>query len=350
MPVSIVVGGQYGSEGKGKVAHYLARELNASFAVRCGGPNSGHTVIDEQGNARIFQQLPTASILPNVKLAICSGSYIDLSILIREIEETNARPDRLFIDKDAVIITDNLKTRELENGLIARIGSTGSGTGAAVAARTNREKDLLFAKDISELKPFINDVPQILREALDHQERIIIEGTQGFGLSPLHSRLYPYTTSRDTTAAAFLGETGLSPLDVDDVVLTIRSFPIRVSGNSGPLDNEIDWQTITNENHLLKNIEERTSVTKHIRRVARFDSGIVIKAVTINRPTKIVLNHIDYISHKYQNEFIKNIEKLIYRRIDFIGDSSKRVIPKSNFTSINLAQKSQLPTYERPYV
>ena len=66
MPVSIVVGGQYGSEGKGKVAHYLAREMSARFAVRCGGPNSGHTVIDEQGNARIFQQLPTAAILPDV--------------------------------------------------------------------------------------------------------------------------------------------------------------------------------------------------------------------------------------------------------------------------------------------
>jgi len=70
MPVSIVVGGQYGSEGKGKVAHFFAREMKASFAVRCGGPNSGHTVIDEQGNARIFQQLPTAAILPDVKLVI----------------------------------------------------------------------------------------------------------------------------------------------------------------------------------------------------------------------------------------------------------------------------------------
>ena len=56
MPVSIVVGGQFGSEGKGKVAHYLAQKMEASFAVRCGGPNSGHTVIDPSGKARIFQQ------------------------------------------------------------------------------------------------------------------------------------------------------------------------------------------------------------------------------------------------------------------------------------------------------
>jgi adenylosuccinate synthase len=92
MPVSIVVGGQFGSEGKGKVAHYLAQKMEASFAVRCGGPNSGHTVIDPSGKARIFQQLPTAAILPDVKLAICAGSYIDLDILLREIQETGVGP------------------------------------------------------------------------------------------------------------------------------------------------------------------------------------------------------------------------------------------------------------------
>ena len=109
MPVSIVVGGQFGSEGKGKVAHYLAQKMEASFAVRCGGPNSGHTVIDPSGKARIFQQLPTAAILPDVKLAICAGSYIDLDILLREIQETGAGPDRLIIDPDAVIITEEIK-------------------------------------------------------------------------------------------------------------------------------------------------------------------------------------------------------------------------------------------------
>jgi adenylosuccinate synthase len=268
MPVSIVVGGQYGSEGKGKVAHFLAREMKARFAVRCGGPNSGHTVIDAQGKARIFQQLPTAAILPDVKLVICSGSYINLDILRRQIYETNVQVGRLFIDSDAVIITEELKDREAQSGLVGRIGSTGSGTGAAVAARINREDSLLFAKDIPELQPFIANVPEILRNTIDHQDRVILEGTQGFGLSPLHSRHYPFTTSRDTTAAAFLAETGLSPLDVDDVILTIRAFPIRVAGNSGPLVDEIDWQTVTAEGGHNQPVEERTSVTKCIRRVA----------------------------------------------------------------------------------
>jgi len=342
MPVSIVVGGQFGSEGKGKVAHYLAREMKARFAVRCGGPNSGHTVIDEHGNARIFQQLPTAAILPDVKMAICAGSYIDLDILYREINETNVDADRLFIDQDAVIITEELKAREAQGGLIGRIGSTGSGTGAAVAARINRESSLLFAKDIPELKPFITNVPEILRNALDHQERIIIEGTQGFGLSPLHARLYPYTTSRDTTAAAFLAETGLSPLDVDDVVLTIRAFPIRVAGNSGPLVDEIDWQTITEEGGNGEQIEERTSVTKCIRRVARFDSNIVKNAITVNLPTRIILNHTDYISTSDRNEFVKNIEISINKYIDYIGLGPDNIMKRNQLTLIKPCQTKNI--------
>jgi adenylosuccinate synthase len=326
MPVSIVVGGQYGSEGKGKVAHFFAREMKASFAVRCGGPNSGHTVIDEQGNARIFQQLPTAAILPDVKLAICSGSYIDLDILLKEINETSLGTGRLFIDGDAVIITEELKNREAQSGLVDRIGSTGSGTGAAVAARINREESLLFAKDLPELKPFVTHVSEMLRNALVHQERIIIEGTQGFGLSPLHSMHYPYTTSRDTTAAAFLAETGLSPLDVDDVILTIRAFPIRVAGNSGPLIDEINWETITSEGGHSKPILEQTSVSKRIRRVARFTPGIVRQAVIANRPTQIVLNHLDYLrsleNHAFQQTvipFVVGIEKAIGAHINLLG-------------------------------
>ncbi len=342
MPVSIVVGGQYGSEGKGKVAHYLAREMQAKFAVRCGGPNSGHTVIDEQGNARIFQQLPTAAILPDVKLAICAGSYINVDILLKEINETNIDDTRLVIDPDAVIISEELKQRETKSGLIEGIGSTGSGTGAAVAARINRERSLLFAKNIPELKPFISDVPKILRNALDHKKRIIIEGTQGFGLSPSHSRHYPYVTSRDTTAAAFLAETGLSPIDVDNVVLTIRAFPIRVPGNSGPLDNEISWENIRFEGGHQEQIEEKTSVTKKTRRVARFSAGIVNKAVVTNNPSTIILNHLDYICSKNQNnsnliisKFISTVEKAIKHKISYLGFGPES-IERNEKTSTNI--------------
>lgn len=339
MPVSIVVGGQFGSEGKGKVAHYFAREnSDVRFVVRCGGSNSGHTVIDKNGKAKIFQQLPTASILPDKNLAICAGSYIDLDIISKEIKETGLNPDRLFIDQEAVIITNEFKAREANGNLIKDISSTGSGTGAAVAARVNREKGLLFAKNVPDLKPFINDVSQLLRESLDKKERVLIEGTQGFGLSPLHSRFYPYTTSRDTTAAAFISETGLSPLDVDEVILTIRAFPIRVAGTSGPLKNEITWKQLTEEAGFDEILQEKASVTKKVRRVAKYDPRIVKRAILINRPTCIVLNHLDYIpnnnSHEAIKKFVTEIEKSIDNDIKFLGFGPDTIIEKKFMNSL----------------
>lgn len=330
MPISIVVGGQYGSEGKGKVAHYLAREMKASFAVRCGGPNSGHTVIGKDGAPLIFQQLPTAAILPDVKLAICAGSYIDLDVLFKDIDQANLDAGRLFIDPDAVIITKELKQQEASGNLINEIGSTGSGTGAAVSARVSRIQSLIFAKDIGALKPFCADVATMLRDALGYRERIILEGTQGFGLSPLHSRSYPFVTSRDTTAAAFLSETGLSPFDVDDIVLTLRTFPIRVSGNSGPLQNEICWDELSTE--IGKETIERTSVSNKIRRVARFEPEIVRRAILCNSPSRIVLNHLDYIKDVKESrvQLLDYVQKTIQRSVDFVGLSPWTTVSNAN--------------------
>lgn len=328
MPVTVVVGGQFGSEGKGKVAHYLAKEMQASYVVRCGGSNSGHTVIDDNGTARVFRHLPTAAILPNVKLALCAGSYIDVEVLLKEIEDTAITPDRLIIDSEAVIITQDCKDMESASGLVQAIGSTGSGTGAAVAARVQRA-DVTFAKDVLALHPYIADVTMTLRNSLDKKERIVIEGTQGFGLSPLHSRFFPKVTSRDTTAGAFVAEAGLSPLDVDDIALVIRAFPIRVAGDSGPLEHEISWDILTKEGNHPAPIHEYTTVTKKLRRVARFDPKTVKRAIAINKPTKIFLNHMDYVLHDMHGNqeklttVLDGLEASIHRRIDFIGFSPK---------------------------
>src|SRR5207249_2305427 len=134
-----------------------------------------------------------------------------------------------------------------------------------------------------------------IRELLDEEARVIIEGTQGFGLSVLHSPHYPSTTSRDTSAAAAASEAGVSPRDVDEVVLVLRSYPIRVAGNSGPLANEVDWDTVAADGGAEQELREYTSVTGLERRVGRFDPGIVRQAIRVNDPSLIVLNHVDYI-------------------------------------------------------
>ena len=328
MPVTVIVGGQFGSEGKGKVAHYFAKEKRAAVAIRVGGSNSGHTVIDSSGEPRIFRVLPTAAILNDIVCVLGAGSYIDVDILLQEVEIAHLPPDRLMIDPNAYIIAEEHKHKEREWDLGKRIGSTQSGTGAAVVERIRRQSTRNLAQNDAKLSPFVEPVRAFLRSQLQLGEHIILEGTQGFGLSALHSPHYPKATSRDTTAATFVGEAGLSPLDVDDVVLVTRAFPIRVAGNSGPLPREIDWETVSREGGWETPLVEHTSVTKRLRRVARFDAAIVQDAILANAPTQIVLNHVDFfdaqslhegrIRKKVENEIIR-IEETLGRKFDLIG-------------------------------
>jgi adenylosuccinate synthase len=328
MPVTVVVGGQFGGEGKGKVAHFLAQETKAHIAVRVGGSNSGHTVIDSSGSPIIFRHLPTAALLPDVICVLGAGSYINPDILLQEVFRVGLPPRRLLIDPNAMIVTERELNEEKNSLLRQSIASTLSGTGAAVSKRISREPSTLFAKDEKRLEPFIRPVVPLMREHLKAGRRIIIEGTQGFGLSLLHSEYYPYVTSRDTTAAAFVSEAGLSPLDVDDVVLVLRAFPIRVGGNSGPLPKEIDWNAVTNESGHQIPILEHTSVTRTVRRVGRFDPDIVRQAIMANQPSRVVLNHLDYIDISCRHKqaltekaaaFVSDVESFIERKIDYFG-------------------------------
>lgn len=332
MSISIVVGGQYGSEGKGKVAHFLARERKAAAAVRVGGPNSGHTVYNDAGRKFIFQHLPTAAVLPDVVCVLAAGSYIDVARLLHEIEVTRLPPTRLKIDPNAVIITEQHRVTEGLVGLRAGIGSTLTGTGAAVADRVSRTSPVRFAKDESVLAPYIGPTKAFLRAILDCGDRVVIEGTQGYGLSVLHTPHYPYATSRDTTAAGFLSEVGLSPLDVDEVALVIRSFPIRVPGHSGPLDDECTWDDVSMESASPERLEELTSVTKSLRRIGRFSPLIVREAIQSNRPTSLFLNHVDYWDYGCRGRggltsraqlAVAHVEKLISRRVDFVGSDEQ---------------------------
>jgi adenylosuccinate synthase len=325
-----VVGGQFGSEGKGKVAHYVARQDRARAVVRVGGPNSGHTVYSDDGTKYIFQHLPTAAILPEVLCVLAAGSYIDVARLLFEIDLCKLDPTRLKIDPNAVVVTDQDRVDEHLVGLRTGIGSTLTGTGAAVLNRISRTRSITFAKDVVELHPFLSDTRELLGIMLDRGDRVVIEGTQGYGLSVLHTPYYPYATSRDTTAAGFLSEVGLSPMDVDDVVLVIRAFPIRVPGNSGPLPRESTWDAVTRASGSSVQLEELTSVTRSVRRVAMFDPAIVLGAIQSNRPTCIFLNHVDYFDRSpssrdklspLMHTSVRVIEELINREIDFVGTS-----------------------------
>lgn len=342
MPVSIVVGGQFGSEGKGKVSLELVRMATERriAVVRVGGPNSGHTAYDRSGRKFALRQLPAGAVDRNVDVVFPAGSFIDVDVLQNEIELLDYPRDRIFISPYANIITLEQKAWEREAGLVSGIGSTGSGVGAAVMAAVAREASNfpLHRHDAMHCEPlehYIRDTTLLMREWLGADARIIIEGTQGFGLSLYDGGYWPKATSRCTTAASALAESGLSPIDVDNVVLVIRTFPIRVAGNSGPLPGETTWEEIAGFLETDADLREYTTVTKNLRRVGSFDAELVRLSIANNNPTIVVLNHLDYIGvsdrssldREPATEFVSGVEQAIGHRVDFVGFSPQSMEP-----------------------
>lgn len=331
MGVSVVFGGQWGSEGKGKTSYYFSKILGASVAVRVGGPNSGHVIVKENGDREAFQILPVASVLEGVTCVLPAGSYIDLGILNDEIKRSGITKHRLKIHPNAVVIDQSNMLQEKEDRLNQRIGSTESGTGMAVISRIKRNSAAVLARECPSLQEYLCDTIDFLRSELLKRHEIVVEGTQGFGLSLLHAREYPFVTSRDTSASAFISEAGLSPFDVKNVIMTLRAFPIRVAGNSGPLPLETSWDEVTRIAGSSVPIIEHTTVTKRIRRVAFFDSEVVKRSITANQPNIVVLNHCDYFDRSINNsvsissaaaEAIAEIESRV-GRIDYLGTGDR---------------------------
>jgi adenylosuccinate synthase len=342
MSVTVVVGGQYGSEGKGKLVSHLAYNARSNVAVvRCGGPNAGHTAV-APGVSFQLRQLPSGVVDPRTLLYMGAGMVIELAVLLAEIDRCHVTSDRLVIDRNACIMSQVDSDNEVLGTLGDRIGSTLSGTGSATARKVLRDPNLMLARDIPALRPYIGNVAELLNEQLDNGVTVIVEGTQGFGLSLHHSDVYPFATSRDTTAAAFLSESGLSPLLVRDVYVVLRTYPIRVAGNSGPLPGEITWEDVATRAGYPHALAEYTTVTKRLRRVAEFDWDLAGKAVRINRPTGIALHGVDYLNYgdygksewsdlsKISRAFIRELEVTLKVSVAFIftGPNAEHIIDR----------------------
>jgi len=348
MPLSVVVGGQFGSEGKGKVALHIAREKRAAFVVRVGGTNSGHTGVDASGKVVALRQLPVSILAPNTVAVLPPGAIIDPTIFLREIETLGLDSSRVIVSEFASLISKEDIEAEKSSGLVSGIGSTGSGTGAALMRRMARGSATTLAGKCDALRPFVrSDTTELMNDALRQNSWIVIEGSQGFGLSLLHGGYYPKATSRDTTAATFVGEAGLSPRDVRDVVLVLRAHPIRVAGDSGPLTGETTWAEIARQANLPEDFQELTTATRKVRRVGTFDPALVRRAVAANGPTQVVLNHFDYVDPAVHDNrvsvqglaFLKNVEDGIGCRIDSVGTGPDILLRRSD-----LGGKTDQPT------
>lgn len=322
MTLQVIVGGQFGSEGKGAVAAYLAARSPDILAVRVAGPNAGHTVIgrcppgcpDVAGvPAEVVQRgahkrdahpwrlrhVPVAAVAnPESYLAIAPGSEIDPDVLTEEVLTLELAgykvKDRLWVDPSATLIDPIHHDIEAGTGsfhqildpngsLVERIGSTGKGVGAARGSRIMREARLVGEYDWADDLFTPADVGEFVRSRLYHDGDVQIEGTQGYGLGQ-HAGFYPQCTSSDCTAMDFLAMAGCPPwLAGDDlqVWVVFRTHPIRVAGNSGPLANEVTWAEVGQP-------EELTTVTRRVRRVGRWDGLLARKAMEANgyRPSR----------------------------------------------------------------
>jgi adenylosuccinate synthase len=295
MTIHAIVGGQFGSEAKGHVAAQLTahyRDLgHRQYLIRVGGSNAGHSAVDSTGRVWALRQIPAAAVIDrDAVLVIAEGSEIDVDVITSEINELDAAgfdvSRRLWVDPMATIIEPRHIEAEAGSDINARTGSTSKGIGAARADRIMRKAKT--ARDIDDFTEMLMPTSTLLQQAYYSSAtgvNLLVEGTQGYGLG-MHTTYYPQSTSGNCRTVDLLAQIGFVPLNWQkrqDVHtwLVFRTFPIRVAGNSGPLHEETDWDTLNAwSDGYIK--EERTTVTKKVRRVGYWDADLAQRAVIAN--------------------------------------------------------------------
>lgn len=336
--VTVVLDSQAGSCGKGKFIGYLAKTDNADVAINNFMSNAGHTFVDENGEKVMTQQLPTSLVNFNTSLVIGPGSAITPNILFNEmIKYSKAIGNRkVIINPRAVVIKQKHRDTEAE---VLRSGSTFKGCGASQADKVMRQAELfgsywerfkcggtsmgemgvvdhVFTEDeVKYLEEHITvmDTMMYVNDAIDTGKYVIVEGSQGCDLDINYGLPYPNTTSRQCHAGQLVADCGISPRLVDEIVMIMRPYPIRISNttnltnedgstlvtSSGDYDGaeEITWDIVRERCGAPADIEfgEQTTVTKKTRRVFEMNWDRLKYVTKLNRPTMIALNFAQYI-------------------------------------------------------
>ncbi len=311
--VTIVVGGQWGDEGKGKVISYLCMKDKPDIIARAGvGPNAGHTVV-YKGKKYPLRLTPSGFLYERARLLIGAGVLVNPKVMLKEIRDLGTE-GRIGIDHRCGIIEEEHIARDKSSGHLAgKIGSTGTGCGPANMDRANRS--LKLAKDVEELKPYLTDVPKEVNEAIDTGKKVLVESSQGFGLSLFYGT-YPYVTSKDTTASMACVDVGIGPRKVKDVIVVFKSFPTRVG--AGPFPTEMPQE----EAERLGIVEYGT-VTGRRRRIGRFDFEMARYAAMLNSASQIALTCVDYIDEESRGA--RSFEELSKAARSFVAEVERRV-------------------------
>jgi adenylosuccinate synthase len=340
--VTVVLDSQAGSCGKGKFIGYLSKKDNIEVAVDNFMSNAGHTWVDNNGNKVMTQHLPTSIVNKNTVLVIGPGAAITPHILFEEmVRYHDMIGDRkIIINPRAVVITDEHRYTEER---VLRSGSTFKGCGAAQADKVMRQA-MLFGEwwnkftgdydfgDESEFSYCIHtgeyeecikdhivvmDTMNYINDAIDNGHSVIVEGSQGCDLDINYGLDYPNTTSRQCHAGQLLADCGISPTLVDDIIMIMRPYPIRISNTTNLTDGksggalitssgdysgseEITWDTIKKRCGAPDDVilDEKTTVTKKTRRVFEMNWDRLKYVTKLNRPTQIALNFVQYLDWK----------------------------------------------------
>lgn len=337
MPSLVVVGAQWGDEGKGKLVDFLT--LNAHYVVRFqGGNNAGHTLV-VNGQKTKLSLVPSGILRPQAKCCLAAGVVVNAEVLLNEISMlqqagVEVNPDRLVLDRNAHLIMPYHvaidQAREHAKGE-KKIGTTGRGIGPAYEDRASREgvrvaelldlpalrsrlEEVLRQRNrylegvlesdpvpfdqvwrwVSELAPrvvpFIGNVSLELSRALAAQQRVVFEGAQGTLLDQTFGTV-PFVTSSHTIAAGAACGSGLGPRSVDHVLAVAKAYTTRVG--SGPFPTELDDET--GELIRTKGAEFGT-VTGRSRRCGWFDAFAMRSAVRLNGANSLAITKLDVLA------------------------------------------------------
>jgi len=315
--IDVVIGGQYGSEGKGLVAAKLAKINKYDTIISVNSAQAGHTAPLFDGDDNFMQQVVTRHIpsgaITDFDAIICigAGAIINPKILIDEIGmlESLGIPikNRLYISAFATVITHENEEWEKEHLPWQSTGSTQEGIGAALSMRALRKATIV--KDVPELSRYC-----VLDIHMHYGRTVLLEGSQGFGLSVLGAH-YPKTTSRDTTTQAFLSYAQLPWSQVRDVYGVFRTFPIRVAGESGGMYQELSWERVS-EMSGYSDLREITTVTKRQRRIGSWDMELYRRSCEQNGVTIPCFTFLNYLGK--ENEKAIHLHELNQKARDFI--------------------------------
>ncbi|MFJ5230085.1 adenylosuccinate synthase [Kitasatospora sp. NPDC088391] len=363
MPALVLVGAQWGDEGKGKATDLLGGSVD--YVVRYqGGNNAGHTVvIGDQKYA--LHLLPSGILSPNVVPVIGNGVVIDPGVLLSELKGLNERgidTSKLLISGNAHLITPYHRTLDKVTERFLgkrRIGTTGRGIGPAYADKINRvgirvqdlfdesilrqkieaalhDKNQLLVKlynrraipaDLvleeylgyaDKIAPYLADTTLVLDEALKADKVVLLEGGQGTLLDVDHGT-YPFVTSSNPTSGGACTGSGIGPTKIDRVIGILKAYTTRVG--SGPFPTEL----LDADGEALRRIGgERGVTTGRDRRCGWFDAVIARYATRVNGLTDFFLTKLDVLTGWEQIPVCvayeidgRRVEELPYNQSDF---------------------------------